>query len=304
MSKLQKCPVCDDLRREQIYRTRDRHYRIPGEWNVARCVTCGLVQIAPMLTAEELLPLYPSDFYAFQNQRKNEENVNSRLKHILFPSLYVKDPEFPAPGCVLDSGCGTGWSLLKFRRLGWNCVGVEPNEVAARVGRECYGLDIKHGTVHTQAFPDESFDDIRSNHSLEHDPEPGATLHEFRRILKKNGRVLVGVPNIDSAPARWFGKYWWYLGAPVHTYNFSRRHLTKLAQRYGLVVESVRYTGNYGGIIGSLQIYLNRNDVELVSTDGWLINSMSCRVIGQAVSAFLNAIQHGDAIELILKRQE
>lgn len=304
MSTLQKCPVCDDLRREQIYRTRDRHYKIPGEWNVARCVTCGLVQIAPMLTAEELLPLYPSDFYAFQDQRKNEKSVNSRLKRILFPSLYVKDPRFPAPGCVLDSGCGTGWSLLKFRSLGWNCVGVEPNEVAAQFGRECYGLDIKHGTVHTQVFPDESFDYIRSNHSLEHDPEPGATLQEFRRILKKNGRILVGVPNIDSAPARWFGKYWWYLGAPVHTYNFSRRHLTKLAQRYGFVVESVRYTGNYGGVIGSLQIYLNRNDVKLVSTDGWLINSMSCRVIGQAVSAFLNAIQHGDAIELILKRQE
>ena len=303
MAATHTCPVCDDTRREPIYRTRDRHFKISGEWTVARCLRCGLVQIDPMLTVDELMPLYPSDFYAFQDQSKKEDGAIGKFKRILFPSLYVKDPVFSASGRILDSGCGTGWSLLRFKKLGWECVGVEPSEAAARFGRKYYGLDIRNGTVHTEKFPDKYFDYIRSNHSLEHDPEPGATLQQFRRILRKDGRVLIGVPNIDSAPAHWFGKYWWYLGAPVHTYSFSRKHLTALVERHGFVVESVRYTGNYGGLIGSLQIYLNRNRPELASSDGWVINSTICRVAGQAASACLNVLRRGDAIEVIMRRE-
>jgi len=303
MTAIHACPVCDDVRRETVYRTRDRHFGIAGEWTVARCVGCGLVQIDPMLAVEELMPLYPSDFYAFQDQSEKEEGAIGKVKKILFPSLYVKDPVFPISGRILDSGCGMGWSLLKFKRLGWECVGVEPSEAAARFGRECYGLDIRSGTVQTEKFPDEYFNYIRSNHSLEHDPEPGATLQEFHRILRKDGRVLIGVPNIDSAPAQWFGKYWWYLGAPVHTYNFSRAHLMALVERHGFEVESVRYCGNYGGLVGSLQIFLNRNRSELTSTDGWLINSTICRVVGQAASAGLNVLHRGDAIEVIMRRR-
>ncbi len=251
------------------------------------------------------MPLYPSDFYAFQEQKStSEEGVARKLKRALMPSLYVRDPEFDTPGRLLDSGCGTGWSLLKFKRLGWECIGVEPSAAAALIGRERYRLDIRAGTVHTERFPDEHFMYIRCNHSLEHDPDPGATLREFRRILRKDGRLLIGVPNIDSAPARWFGKYWWYLGAPVHTYNFSSAHLSRLLKRHGLAVECVRYTGNYAGIVGSLQIYLNRRRPERTSSEGWVFNSKLCRVAGQAVSVILNALGRGDSIEVISKRDQ
>ena len=302
MTSTHACPICDDTRREQIYRTRDRHYRIPGDWTVAKCVNCGLIQLDPMLTTEQLMPLYPSDFYAFQEQDPKEDGFVAKMKRALFPSLYVKDPVFAAPGRILDSGCGTGWSLLKFKRLGWECVGVEPSEAAARLGREHYHLDIRGGTVHTEKFPDEYFTYIRSNHSLEHDPDPGATLEEFRRILQKDGRLLIGVPNIDSAPARLFGRYWWYLGAPVHTYNFSVRHLGALLRKHGFAVESVRHAGNYAGIAGSLQIYLNRKRPDRTSADGWVFNSRMCRVAGQAISAVFNALGRGDAIEVTASR--
>ena len=221
------CPVCDDTRRETIFRTRDRHFKIPGEWTVARCTGCGLVQIDPMLGTEELMPLYPDDFYAFQDLAPAERGLKAKLRRRLFPSLYVGDPPIAKPGRVLDSGCGTGWGLLQFRERGWECIGVEPSGAAARFGREHYHLDIKAGTVNSEKFPDGHFNYIRANHSLEHDPDAGATIGEFRRILQKDGKLLIGVPNIDSLPARVFGRYWWYLGTPVHTYNFTPRHLTR-----------------------------------------------------------------------------
>jgi SAM-dependent methyltransferase len=295
------CPVCGGTKRERLHVTRDRHYRIPGEWNVARCADCGMVQLDPMPSTEELMALYPTDFYAYSDLSAKQNGWLGALKRAAFPSLHVNDPAFKQPGKVLDSGCGTGWSLLKFKEAGWSCVGVEPSPTAAHFGRERYGLDIRSGTVHSIQFPAASFDYIRSNHSLEHDPQAEATVAEFRRLIRDDGRLLIGVPNIDSWPARWFGKYWWYLGAPVHTYNFSTTHLKRLLAKQGFEVDTVRYAGNFGGLIGSLQIYLNRNDPSRVSTDGWLVNAVPLKVLGQLMSAVLNLLRQGDSIEVVAR---
>jgi SAM-dependent methyltransferase len=301
ISDLQECPLCQSRDRIELYRTRDRHYRIAGEWSVCRCTGCDLIQLSPMLTTEQLMRLYPTTFYAYQDLAKKSDGLAGRLKKWIFPSLYVRDPTFRAPGTVLDSGCGTGWALLPFRSRGWRCVGVEPSVEAAKFGREQYGLDIFGGTVHDAAFQSASFDYIRSNHSLEHDPAPGRTLAEFRRIIRDSGKLLIGVPNYSGLAAKVFRKYWWYLGAPVHTFTFTRRHLERLLERNGFVVEHVRYTGNYGGVIGSIQIFLNRNRPCRTSTEGWLISSNPARVIGQALSCALNAMRLGDAIEIVAR---
>lgn len=293
------CPICGGYQRETIFKTRDRHYHIAGEWNVARCTECGMVQLDPMPKADALMKLYPKDFYAFQDMSMKQRGLVARIKAFLFPSLTVRDPKFAKPGRVLDSGCGTGWSLIPFREARWDCTGVEPSVDAAKFGRETYGLDIRAGTVHSEKFPDAHFDYIRSNHSLEHDPDANETITEFRRIIREDGKLLIGVPNIDSWPARWFGLYWWYLGAPTHTYNFTLDHLTHLLANHGFAVECVRYAGNYGGVLGSIQIYLNRNDPSLVATDGPLINSMLLRLVGQGVSAVINFFKQGDAIEVV-----
>jgi SAM-dependent methyltransferase len=293
------CPVCGATERAKLFRTRDRHYRIAGEWDVARCTGCGMVQLDPMPSTAELMGLYPTDFYAYADLSAKNRGLMARIKHALFPTMYVNDPVFARPGRVIDSGCGTGWSLIKFRDQGWECVGVEPSDSAAKFGREHFKLDVRTGTVLSERLPAGQFDYIRSNHSLEHDPDADATLAEFRRLIRDDGTLLIGVPNIDSLPARWFGKYWWYLGAPVHTYNFSTRHLTRMLEKHGFAVRSVRYAGNFGGLNGSLQIYLNRNRPDRVSTDGWLVNNMIAKVIGQLLAMPLNLLRQGDAIEIV-----
>jgi SAM-dependent methyltransferase len=254
-----------------------------------------------MPNSAELMAFYPTDFYAYQDLSVKHRGVLAKLKRWLFPSMHVMDPKFDKPGCVLDSGCGTGWALLKFKEQGWECIGVEPGASAVKFGVDHYGLDIRVGTVNSVPLPNAHFDYIRSNHSLEHDPIPGDTIAMFRKLIKPDGRLLIGVPNIDSIPARFFGRYWWYLGAPVHTFNFSLPHLKRLLERHGFEVERVRYAANFGGVTGSLQIFLNRNDPTLVSTDGMLMNSNVAKLIGQAVSVVLNILRQGDCIEVVAR---
>jgi len=295
------CPVCDETARSPLYLVPDRHYHIEGEWLVAKCAGCGLVQLDPMLSNDELGKLYPEDFYAFSDIAAKRNTSIGRLKGLLFRSLEVEDPSFSRSGRVLDSGCGSGWALREFKDKGWECRGVEPNEAAVRFGREQYGLNLDVGTVNSVNYPSGHFDYVRSNHSLEHDPDAGQTLKEFRRIIRPDGKLLIGVPNIAGAAARLFGPYWYYLGAPVHTYNFSLAHLERLLGRSGFKVESVRYCGNWGGVIGSLQVWLNRHDRNRTASEGFLVNSTVAKVVGQIVSGLLNRIGRGDCIEVVAR---
>jgi SAM-dependent methyltransferase len=292
------CPVCGETARNAHFQTRDYHYHIPGEWTVAKCVGCSLVQLDPMMTDEELGSLYPDDFYAFSDIGAKRSTFVGWLKKLLFRSLEVEDPLFPAPGRILDSGSGSGWALAEFKQRGWECHGVEPSGAAAAFGRDHYGVDLRAGTVHTVKYPDAHFDYVRSNHSLEHDPRAGETIREFRRIIKPGGKLLIGVPNIGGIMPRLYGRYWYYLGAPVHTYNFNQQQLTRLLEKWGFEIERVRHCGNCGGVLGSLQIWLNRNDPRRASSDGVLMNSSLLKAGAQVVSAFFNAIGQGDCIEV------
>ena len=297
------CPVCASTQREIIFNTIDRHYNIKGIWNIGKCTNCSLVQLTPMLKASELIKLYPEDNYYAYDTNKHKQQLKINIKRIFLHTLIVKDPFFKQPGSILDYGCGTGWSLLSFKNKGWKCTGIEPSRIASKIGREELGLDIFEGTFHTIKLPEAKFDYIRANHSLEHDPDIDATIAEFYSHLNIDGKILIGVPNIDSIPFKLFGKYWWYLGAPVHTYNFTPTLLTKLLNKHNFEVVSIRYCGNYAGILGSIQMYLNRNKDEQNPLKGFFMNFPPIILLSQWLANCFNVFKMGDAMEIVAQKK-
>jgi SAM-dependent methyltransferase len=198
---------------------------------------------------------------------------------------------------MLDIGCGAGQYLLEMQAQGWVVYGAELSRAAAEAGRRA-GLDIRGGELMQAGFGDAMFDFVRSNHSFEHIPNPEPVLAEIRRVLKPGGKLFIGVPNIEGAMARLFGRYWWYMGLPVHTYSYSPRNLSLLLERCGFRVERVRYYSDYGGTLGSLQIWLNRHRVPR-SSDGWVVRSLLLRLPGQYLARLLDFFRMGDCIEVI-----
>ncbi|GAM08242.1 ubiquinone biosynthesis O-methyltransferase [Geobacter sp. OR-1] len=293
------CALCGSKQSSLLCETRDRHYGIPGEFTIARCNDCGLVFLSPMPTESQLAAFYPDDFYAYQ-PHMSSSGIKGVLKNLLRMEIKTKDPVFSKPGRMLDIGCGSGQFIAEYRRLGWQVWGVEPSLKAAQFGREQYGLEIFGGTLLEAKLPSSFFDFIRSNHSFEHIPNPNETFEELRRIISPNGLLHIGVPNIDSLNAKIFGKYWWYLGAPVHTYNYSVATLTKMAEKHGFARVRTRYNADYSGIIGSLQIFLNRRSNK-TSSEGALINFVPARLLGQWLAKLVNVLQQGDAIELTFR---
>ena len=297
--KLDKCPLCESSNYGILYpEIIDRHYGISGEFIIAKCNNCSLVFLNPLPDDSILVNLYPEDFYAYQDLMPKKSLLKKVLRNVLLVGMDTKDPKFDNPGKILDIGCGSGQFLSKMKDKGWDCYGVEVSSDASEIGNKSADLNIFTGSLVDASFPSNHFEYIRSNHSFEHVYNPNETMSEIYRILKPGGKLFIGVPNIESLNAQIFGEYWWYLGAPVHTFNYSARTLTKMIEKHGLTVENVRCNSNYSGLLGSLQIYLNRTSHKL-STDGFMITNPVLIVVSHYLSKVIDLFRSGDAIEII-----
>lgn len=297
----QKCPLCKGTNSQPLYSTRDRHYGIKGEYQIVKCINCGLVYLNPMPDDSVLAQLYPETYYSYQDFSKLHQTALQKLSRAMLPGLgRTKDPEFSKPGTMLDLGCGSGQFLYQMKMKGWETFGVEISQAAAAVGQK-NGLNIFAGTLHEASYSNDMFEYVRSNHSFEHIFNPHETLHEIHRILKPTGKLHIGVPNIESLNANVFGKYWWYLGAPVHTFNYSKHTLPQLLEQHGFKVTSIVFNSDYSGILGSLQIYFNRNTQRL-STEGALITSKPLVFLAYHMAKIIDLIKQGDAIEVTAQK--
>jgi SAM-dependent methyltransferase len=295
--ELKRCPLCEKGKFDPAYLVKDRHYGIPGMHSIVRCAGCSLVFLNPMHSDEELAALYPAHYYAYQD-RFSRKPWKDLLKRLLGMRIGTRDPVFQNPGAMLDLGCGSGWFMCDMRDQGWDTHGVEINRVAAELGRKTASLNIFPGDLVQANYPPSFFDYVRSNHSFEHICRPSETLEEIHRILRPGGKVLIGVPNVAGLSARVFGEYWWYLGAPVHPFTYSVETLSGILSKHNFCIQKVTYNSDYSGILGSLQIWLNRRNGRK-STEGRAINNLILRILCQWAAKCLDFLELGDAIEII-----
>ena len=306
---LSSCPLCGHRIFRNIVMAYDRHYGNPGKYPVVECESCSLWFMNPMPTIEFLARAYPSNYYSYSAQapsQRNSEPIIKKLKKLTrkvigYTSGWTGDPKFDQPGSILDVGCGSGAFLLQMREKGWDVHGAELSLEAAKRGREL-GLDIFGGTVEAACYPNNSFDYVRSNHSFEHIHNPREVLREIRRIIRPNGLLFIGVPNVKSLMSKLYGTYWWYLGAPVHTFGYSPATLAELLAQEGFRVIRVNYNSTFAGVFGSLQIVLNRENGES-SESGWVYNNPGMRLLGHWIARIADFVRVGDCIEVIAEPQ-
>jgi SAM-dependent methyltransferase len=102
---------------------------------------------------------------------------------------------------VLDVGAGQGYDLACAREVNPQAMlsGLEANPASAEMlrgkGIEVHRVDIEHDVF---PFEDESFDVVMANQILEHTKELFWIFDQISRVLKKNGRLLIGVPNLAA----------------------------------------------------------------------------------------------------------
>ena len=195
------CNLCGADKPERYLSLSDRYYGRSEEFTMVRCLYCGLLYLNPRPGREAMSRYYEADYYSYTalqdfSVRTSFSGWKGKLfgeiyRDSLFGKLlrsyfvswrgnwrwfYAADPE-KRGGRVLDIGCGSGQTLLLFKKFGWEAYGIDISEQACEVGRK-HGLKIHQGEFEDLSYPDEFFDFIWMNHVLN-------ICEILRKLLKK-----------------------------------------------------------------------------------------------------------------------
>ncbi len=259
------CNLCGTDRAHTLFVTTDRLTANDTRFGVVRCLECGLVYVSPRPTSDCLGHFYPSHFVSYQFETFDGPAATLRERTLTMITRSSADAQAKVvatllhsrrPTCVLDVGCGKGRFLQAMRAQGCEVSGIDFDEPSVAHCRDALGLNVIRGGPADLDRLDRTYDLITMWQFLEHALDPLATLQASNRRLRKDGLLVVQVPNVDSLENRVFGEYSYLYDVPRHTYHFSRDTITRLLERTGFRVERIATPVLAGGWIGSLQTRL------------------------------------------------
>ena len=130
---------------------------------------------------------FASDF----DSKMNMYDTNKRL-NIIFNLLL---PGSLKDQTVLDAGCGTGWFSEKAINKGANVFSLDIGyNLLKIVQRKCKSYLI-NGSLINLPIADNSFDIVICTEAIEHTTNPEFAFKELCRVLKRNGILIITVPN-------------------------------------------------------------------------------------------------------------
>jgi 2-polyprenyl-3-methyl-5-hydroxy-6-metoxy-1,4-benzoquinol methylase len=231
------CLLCKKASVQDVFITKD-YFHTRESFEIRYCRACGIRYTYPQPNKEEIAKYYLTEKYYSHHARPRGlfsmvyqwvRQINVRHKAGLIHSFSAHK------GDLLDVGCGSGTFLNVMKKAGWRCSGVEVNENARQYVQDGLKIDV-HEAIDN--IPDTSgqFDVITLWHVLEHFHTPGMVLQQLHKLLRRNGILIVAVPNYDSLDAKWFQSFWAAYDVPRHLYHFNNQSLTEVLQQNNFMI--------------------------------------------------------------------
>jgi predicted SAM-dependent methyltransferase len=186
-----------------------------------------LLVTTPKPDLERLPSYYKSEDYISHTDSQNsitDKIYQSVKKRMLVKKLSWIDSHFPVQGKLLDIGAGTGEFLLSAKNNGWKVKGIEPNQNARTLAKQ-KGIKLVQDS---SKFKAEKFDVITMWHVFEHVYDLKNQIIELEQLLKKDGLLIIAVPNFKSYDALYYKEHWAAFDVPRHLWHFSRKSFEKL----------------------------------------------------------------------------
>jgi 2-polyprenyl-3-methyl-5-hydroxy-6-metoxy-1,4-benzoquinol methylase len=185
---------------------------------------------------ENLATYYKSENYISHTDSKKSllDKVYQIVKNTtLKRKLKLIDSFKTSSKNILDVGAGTGDFLKVCKNNSWNVFGVEPN-LDARTIADKKGITLQENVSEVKNI---QFDVITLWHVLEHVENLSAYISTLNKLLSKDGKLLIAVPNFKSEDAKYYKEFWAAFDVPRHLWHFSETSISKLFASENMVVE-------------------------------------------------------------------
>jgi 2-polyprenyl-3-methyl-5-hydroxy-6-metoxy-1,4-benzoquinol methylase len=272
------CLLCGSDRRWPFVEAPDTSAGSRGlRFIVVQCEDCGLCYTCPRPDRQSIGQFYPADYrphrakrdtrYETRDTGKKTSRVSCLVSRVSSTATWSWITKLRGRPCVerralpwhgqgrlLDFGCGGGSFLERMRHQGWQVTGLDVSEATVERIRSELGIRALSGTLPHAELEPGSFDVVTMWHSLEHVHDPLGVLRAAYHLLAPGGRLMVAVPNIDSAAFHWFGPAWFALELPRHLTHFAPSTLRAMLEAAGFRVERLRQIRHSDWLLSSAKL--------------------------------------------------
>lgn len=234
--KVENCPVCHSSSFTSHIICED-HTVSHESFAVTQCANCQFLLTSPRPNKTDINKYYESEDYVSHTDSSNSL-TNLIYKFARYFTLRSKANllgKHTDKKRILDYGCGTGDFLNHLSKQGWQTSGVEPSATARSIAQS-KSLEVSEDL--DSLINDGKFDAITLWHVLEHIHDLNDTIQNLKSLLKKDGILLIAVPNHDSLDRHIYKEHWAAYDVPRHLYHFNQLTIKDLMKYQGLKLEA------------------------------------------------------------------
>lgn len=265
------CPICNSKEFENKYQLKD--YTVSDEeYTILKCHSCGFMFTQDAPDAGSIGPYYKSDDYV--SHSNTQKGIFFKVYHLVREHMLKKkkkaileNTNLSEEKNILDIGTGRGYFLNHMQESGFNCKGIEQDPEVRKAASESFNLDIK-APEELYKLKDNQFDVITLWHVLEHVHDLRSYLSKIDTLLKKDGLLIIALPNPECADEAIYKEQWAGWDVPIHLWHFTPSNIKDLLSQFKFNMVDKRrlpFDSFYVSILGSQQ----RGDMMPTITGGF-----------------------------------
>ena len=219
--EFRKCQVCGSKKKEIIFEKN-------GFIHV-KCKNCSFIYVDPILKPKVQEKTLKKE-NSYINVLKNK--INIQLDNLRFRYGLQKFNINKKNKKILDFGTGYGLFLDNAKKYNWDCYGYEIN-------KDCMKILKKKNMNIDNSFKKNFYDAITLWLVFEHIPYPNKLLKKIYLSLKKGGKLLINVPNVNSLSSLILKDKCTMFSGSQHVNHFSDSTLEKILKKNNFRLKSM-----------------------------------------------------------------
>jgi len=234
-----ECIICGSTQLEKLFDSKD-FFLTKENYSLIKCRDCSLILTTPYPDESNAAAYYESQNYFSHQDRKEGTiaKIYNLVKILNVKKKYQVATKNLTVGKVFDIGCGTGDFLSYSKKHAWEIFGLEPNNDARKLAEEKLQTQLLK-SIEQAELKSEEIQLITLWHVLEHIYKPEELMRFIDKVLDKNGRLVVALPNYESYDAVYYRKYWAAFDLPRHLFHFNKKSIVQLMNKHGLVLKKI-----------------------------------------------------------------